>query len=126
MMRKFIVSAMRSSIEEILGNRLDEMNGSLKRIESRVDAMDQRLGARIDDCIKQTVALGARLDSRIDEMGVRLGSRIDELSGRQGHLIEEVVNLKGEVAARRIDHKLVDTLEHRVARIEDRLFVKAG
>ena len=195
MVRRFISSAMRSSIEEILGRRLDEMNGSLKRLESRVDAVDVRLGERIDDCIRQTVALGARLDSRIDEMGARLGTRIDEMgaridemgarldsridemgtrletridemgarlgtridemgarldsriddmgdridgvanrfsakfdefSGQQVRLIEEVVNLKGEVSALRTEQKVVDTLEHRVARIEDRLFAKAG
>jgi predicted nucleic acid-binding Zn-ribbon protein len=67
-----------------------------------------RLDFRLDDTNKQIMALGARLDARIDEVAVR-----------QGRMVEEVAGLKR-------DQHSADVLERRVARIEDRLFARAS
>lgn len=121
-MHKLINRAIREAIEEVVGKRFDAMERRFDAIDRRFDTVDSRFdaaGKRID-------ALGARLDSRIDGSADRFSAKFDELSAQQGRMIEHIAGLKGAVASLETDRKVMDTLEHRVARIEDRLFAKTA
>jgi len=125
MMGKFIRGAMRDSVEEVLGKRFDEINGSLKSLD-----------ARLVDCSNQTVALGARLDARIDQMGTRIdemgtrldaridemGGRIDEMGTRLGARIDEMGGRIDEMGAR-LDAR-IDETGNRLDELADRFSVR--
>jgi len=118
MVRRIISSAMRSSIEELLRQPLNELNDGQKRLETGLAEL------RLDQQNLRGAFLS--LTVHVNEMGGRLDKRIDDLTAQQNRLVEQVATLGGEVAALKRDQKSEDAIERRLTRIEDRLFAQAG
>ena len=101
---------------------LQEVREGLKEVRGEVRATN----VRIDELSVRVDGLSSSLSSRIDGVSSNLSSRIDDLSTRmdefgvqQGRLIEDVAGLKR-------DRDVTQDILHRMARIEDRVFAKAG
>jgi len=109
---------MRSSIEELLRQPLNELNDGQKRLETGLAEL------RLDQQNLRGAFLS--LTVHVNEMGGRLDKRIDDLTAQQNRLVEQVATLGGEVAALKRDQKSEDAIERRLTRIEDRLFAQAG
>jgi len=139
MMRRLIANAVHSSIEELLAKPLGEINDQLKELREGQRAMQAAIisiSIRLDETNQRIDKLGARLDARIDALSDRmdglsdrmdglsermdgLSDRMDEFGVQQGRIIEEVAGL-------RRDRDMNRDILHRMARIEDRVFAKAG
>jgi len=104
----------------------DDRNKRFESLTSRLDETYQQItsvGARLDARID---ALGARLDSRIGELGIRLDGRIDGLDKKIGELTTQQSRMVDAAAGQTRGQRSTEDVEHRLARIEDRLFAHAG
>ena len=125
MMRRLIANAVHSSVEELLAKPLQELSVGIREIREEQRGTNRRideLSARID---RVSFGLSERIDGlseRFDGLSERmdgLSARMDEFGVQQGRIIEEVAGL-------RRDRDMSRDILHRMARIEDRVFAKAG
>jgi len=104
MIRRIFGGAIRSTLEDVLKEPMGELKAGQARLEVRLDETNQKIAV-----------LGARLDGRIDGLDKKIG----DLTTQQNRMVEEIAGLKR-------DQKSADVVERRLARIEDRVFARAG
>ncbi len=109
MFRRLIEGAVRNSIEDLLKQPLNRLEDSQKRLgegQKRLEDSLQRIDIHLDDTNSRIMALGARLDKRIDDLAL------------------QECRLIVEVAGPKRDQHLAAVVERRLSRIEDRVFAR--
>ena len=67
-----------------------EINARLDAVNSRFDAMEERLDARLDAVNSRFDAMEERFDARLDAMGERFDARFDHLQGEMNARFDTV------------------------------------
>ena len=69
-------------LERVLLPKLSEMTGEIKAINVRIDAVDEKLGTKIDEMDRRLSANDKHLAEKIEAVDQRLGTKIDDLDKR--------------------------------------------
>jgi hypothetical protein len=68
MVRMGVYDQIKKAFQDIIAPEIHELRGEIRRVDQKIDGVDDRLGVKID-----------ALDNKIDNMDVRLTVKIDAL-----------------------------------------------